>query len=197
MGRPSFSSDCIKSAVESEDGEPALNVCLITADDLGCLLNYHDVFMFTQDELMSVFMARGLAQDSVQALINRYDRQARLYGLICALLEFQTEKRQRKVIPISTEDFAGRIIGSAPLLGCGRYERREVDAAIRDLVTPFIKALGISGNRIQRNSLSYKNSWARLGKFETLVYRYFEHALKELKAQSTKEEFRVNLHDFD
>lgn len=158
VGKPVFSSNARTRA------DP--DVCLITANSLVKIIDFHAKYHFSQDELEPVISVAGeLTEEHLQTMVTPYQRRISIYALVCLSLiighTLQSDDRRRPFIP--AEQVVGQVLGYAEIMQIDNVQDYEVRECIRDMSSPILKILNSKDDSVRLSSISLNTITANLG----------------------------------
>jgi len=153
VGRPEF------SAPTKTNSEP--DVGLMSVDVLNTLLEYHEKYNFSQDELERILKTVGeiINEHVLKNLVLQYERKLEIYSIIyISLLEDPYSQRSDSRIPFTpVEQIVGEVKAYTKLLRMPTLSDDEINNAVRDLSNPFLKFIDIKGSNLRLSSLPFES----------------------------------------
>jgi len=159
-GRPAFSEDMKKRALE--------DVVLLRTDVLIKLLEYHNIYQFSQDELKLIFETKGEVDEKrINELVHPYLKNLRACALVfLGLLEEPTgnpDRRKREWIPIQSLIGVGDILGW--FLEVGDIAPSDIVSAVTELSSPLRRILELSHDeRVRLTSIPFEVVMEKMGR---------------------------------
>lgn len=171
VGRPDFSPDAKKLAYEC---------VLLTAGDLNKLLEAHKVFLFSQDELETLFRKGG--EVLLESFLYPYNRKLDLYALIYLnLVKDSTSsalERKKEWTPI--QRLIGSIENTAWILKLENFSEEDILNAVRDLSNPFVKMVEINGDLVMLSGLTLDKIAKNMGRLGDIFLKRFTDFVKKI-----------------
>jgi len=185
VGRPAFSGDTKKHALD--------DVVLLTTDVLTDLLELHNVFQFSQDELRLIFETKGeVRQERLGELVSPYLKNLKACALVfMGLLEEPTshpDKRKREWISI--QNLVGAVSILSWFLDADDITSSETLGAVAELSSPLKRVLQLSlDERLKLTSIPFEVVMEKMGRQgETFrgILANFQSRLKSKKSAEEK-----------
>jgi hypothetical protein len=164
VGRPAFSQDAKKHSFD--------DVALLTTDMLIKLLEAHDVYQFSQDELRLIFETKGEVDEKrINELINPYLKHLRACSLVfIGLLKEPTDnpdKRKKEWTPI--QNLMGAVSILSWLLDVGDVTPSDVRNAIIELSSPLKRIIQIlQDESVRLTSIPFEVVLEKIGRQGTV-----------------------------
>lgn len=166
VGRPAFSKDMKKHAFE--------DVILLSADVLIKLLEFHNVFQFSQDELRLTFETRGeVTAERLDELVNPYLKNLRTCALVfMSLLEEPTsnpDKRKKEWLHI--QNLLGSVTSLSWFLNISDIITKDVINVITELSSPLKRIMHLSRDeQLRLTSIPFEVVIEKMGR-QGVVFR--------------------------
>jgi len=176
VGRPAFSKDMKKHAFE--------DVILLSADVLMKMLEFHNIFQFSQDELRSTFEKRGeITAEKVDELVDPYLKHLKTCALVfMSLLEEPTsnpDKRKKEWVHI--QNLFGSVTSLSWFLNISDITTEDIINAITELSSPLRRIMNLSHDeRARLTSISFEVVVEKMGR-QGVMFREF---LSDFQAKS-------------
>lgn len=141
IGKPSFSPDAIET---SEGGVTSLGVTLLTAESLKSLVNLHDIYCFTQDELEEVFNPEGgpVADFSnLEKIGADHHKKIDLYAIIYVTLVGDIGLRMYRSDWTPRMHLVGSVRCLGAMLDIPVWTEEDVNRAIQVMTSPLVRVL--------------------------------------------------------
>jgi hypothetical protein len=139
VGRPAFSKDMKKHTFE--------DVVLLACDVLIKLMELHNVFQFSQDEMRLLFETRGeITQARIDELVNPYLKNLRTCALVfMGLLETPTSApNRRKKEGVHIQNLIGFVTSLCWILNISDVTPRDVLNVVTELSSPLKRIIYLS-----------------------------------------------------
>jgi hypothetical protein len=160
VGRPAFSKDTKKHAFE--------DVVLLSVDVMTKLLEFHNVFQFSQDELRSIFETKGeVTVERVNELANPYLKNLRTCALVfMALLQEPTSSPdRRKKERLHFQNLLGLVTNLGWFLNISDVTKKDVINVITELSSPLRRIIDLSPDeRLRLTSISFEVAIEKMGR---------------------------------